>query len=93
MISAVMIALMIYCVFEFEELFTKRNGLIKSIIREADDMKKQLRINAETIGKSQQFIEKQPYIFAYELENLYPLNEYNKSSYKLTEAEKMLSLS
>lgn len=93
LISAVMIALMIYCVFEFEELFTKRNGLIKSIIREADDMKKQLRINAETIGKSQQFIEKQPYIFAYELENLYPLNEYNKSSYKLTEAEKMLSLS
>lgn len=92
LIAALAIAGMIYCIFEFDEIFSKRSGLIKSKQKETDELRKYLINNADTIGRSLIFYNKQAYIFALELQKYYPQNEYNQSVYKLDYAEKMLIL-
>lgn len=92
LISAVFIAAMVYCIFDFETLFSKQGGLVKSKIQEAEDMKKYLIANADTINKSQLFNNRQSYIFALDVERYYPQNQYNQYVYKLDLAEKILSL-
>lgn len=92
LISAVFIAAMVYCIFDFEALFSKRSGLLKSKYQEVEDLKKYLISSADTINKSQLFYNRQAYIFALEVEKNYSLNEYNQRFYKLDLAEKVLSM-
>lgn len=89
LISAVLLAAMIYTIFEYSILFSRRNGVIKGKIKELEELKKYLEKNAQTIGKAYEFSIQQANIFALDLADLYPINEGNKSFYKLDAATEL----
>lgn len=67
----------------FNNLYRKRNGLVKANIAEAVQLQKYLTQNSERIALSRDFINHQANIFAVEAENLYPQNDTNKEVYRL----------
>ncbi len=90
LISALLLAAMVYVIFEYSELFSRRNGLLKQKIKESDDLCHYLKTNAGNIAKTQEFVIQQPNIFACDLQSFYPQNEYNHANYRLEEAQHLL---
>ena len=70
-LSMLFIIAMIYTIFKYSGLFTRRNGLIKYNIIEAKNMADSLRTSAENIILGNQFAKNQPIIFALEAESAY----------------------
>ena len=67
----------------FNNLYRKRNGLVKSNIAEAIQLQKYLIENNESIALGRDFINHQANIFAAEAENNYSQNDSNKEVYRL----------
>ena len=92
LLSALIIAAIIYSIFEYSVLFTKRNGLMKSKIKETDELKNYLEKNAQIIGMSQEFITQEANIYALELNKFYQKNEHNTKNYVLDIAKEIENL-
>lgn len=90
-ISSLIIVGMIYIIFEYSELFSRRGTMVKNRTKEADELKSYLQKNAQKISYSYEFSMQQPFIFALNLDKYYPQNEYNKQFYKLNLAQVLLS--
>jgi hypothetical protein len=85
---------MIYTIFIYTKLFTKRNGLIKNNILEAQNYSLYLRGNADKIILGYEFKNQQPFIYALGETKFYIDREEIKESNKLGIAykiEKLLS--
>ena len=52
-------------------MFSQRNGLLRNKIKETENYKNYLQKNPELTIDSRDFATKAPYIYAFELENLY----------------------
>ena len=83
LISAFIIALIIYIIFEYSTLFIKRNGLLKNKIKETEKIKSYLESNVLTVSITQEFTNHQANIYAFELDKIYTQNEKNKKVYLL----------
>ena len=88
-ISAVILALIIYIIFEYSSLFTKRGGLLKNKIKDVEKIKTYLEKNVLTISISQEFVNQQANIYAFELDTLYTPNDKNKKAYLLDIAKEL----
>jgi hypothetical protein len=91
-VSALMLACMVYTIFEFNELFSKSNGLAKMQNQELAELKKYLVSNAPTISRSQAFYGRQAYVFALELEEFYPENEHIEQGYRLDIMQRLIRM-
>lgn len=91
-ISSIMILAMIYVIFVYSSLFSKRNGLIRSNIIEAQDFAKYLKNNASTILLGNDFKNQQANIYALEETANYPKQPQIEAIYKLDIIEKIKSL-
>lgn len=90
LITAVLVAVMVFLIFEYSAQFAKRNGLLKNKIKEAQDLYHYLKINSFQIEKTHEMIIQQANIFALELENSYPAPTQMSQSYKLDLAKELL---
>ncbi len=70
-IYAVLIILCIYIIGYYLNLFSRRNGLMRSKIKETEDYKSYLQKNPELNLEARDFNSKAPYIYAFELEDKY----------------------
>ena len=91
-VSAVILALIIYIIFEYSGLFTKRGGLLKNKIKDVEKIKTYLEKNVLTISISQEFVNQQANIYAFELDTLYTPNDKNKKAYLLDIAKELESM-
>lgn len=87
LITSFILAATIYVIFEYSEIFSKRNGLLKNKIKEMNNLKEYLEKNVSIISVSQDFITQQAYIYALELDRLYVKNDFNKKAYILDDAK------
>lgn len=83
LISSILIAISIYIIFEYSIMFSKRTGLLKNKIKEAERLKDYLKNNVQKISTSQEFLTQQANIYALELDNLYSKTDYNNKVYVL----------
>lgn len=86
-ISALFIAATIFVIFEYSALFGKRGGLLKSKIKEAEELSRFLQSHAGRINTTAEFSLQQPNIFAFDLTPFYKKNVNNAPNYKLDFAE------
>lgn len=89
LLSAIFIVATIYIIFRYSSLFGTRNGLIKNRIAETQKLKSYLQDNVQLVSISKDFATHQANIYAFELSNLYEINEYNKKIYVLDLAHKI----
>ncbi len=92
LISAIILAMIIYAIFEYSSLFSKRGGLLKNKIKEMNNLKEYLEKNVTIISTSQDFVTQQAYIYALDLEHLYAKNDFNKKAYVLDDVKKIETL-
>lgn len=92
LISSIIIAVIIYSIFEYSAIFSKRGGLLKNKIKEINNLKTYLENNVSIISISQDFINQQAYIYALDLEKLYAKNDFNKKVYILDDVKKIEAL-
>jgi hypothetical protein len=92
LISAIILAMIIYTIFEYSSLFSKRGGLLKNKVKEMNNLKEYLEKNVTIISNSQDFITQQAYIYALDLEHLYAKNDFNKKAYVLDDVKKIETL-
>ena len=83
LISSLVLAGIVYIIFEYSELFMKRSGSSKNKTKEVDELRKYLESNIPAITYGHEFINQQANIFALDLVPLYPKNEQNRGVYKL----------
>ena len=88
--AACLIAAMIYTIFAYTKIFTRRNGLIKNNIKEAVEYHDYLHHNTERISLGKDFLSQQANIFAVEASQYYPVNPNIKEFYRLDIAEELL---
>ncbi len=67
----ILVILTIYVIFSYNKMFSQRNGLLRNKIKETENYKNYLQKNPELTIDSRDFATKAPYIYAFELENLY----------------------
>ena len=89
LITSVILAVIIYIIFEYSSLFTKRSGLLKNKIKETETLKSYLENNASSIIISREFNRQQANIYALELDNLYAKTDKNKNDYLLDIAKEI----
>ncbi len=89
LISAILIMITIYVIFKYSSLFGTKNGLIKNKILETQKLKSYLQDNVQLVSISKDFATHQANIYAFELNNLYEINEYNKKIYILDLAQQI----
>ena len=92
LISSIIIAVIIYSIFEYSAIFSKRGGLLKNKIKEINNLKTYLENNVSIISISQDFINQQAYIYALDLEKFYAKNDFNKKVYILDDVKKIEAL-
>ena len=92
LISAVMLAGMVYTIFEYSELFMRRSGQGKSKNKEAEELRKYLENNSATICRGHEFALQQANIFALDLGRCYPENNINEKFYKLGIAAELVQI-
>ena len=92
LISAIMIAGMVYTIFEYSELFMKRSGQSQSKTKEINELRKYLENNAATIYRGHEFALQQANIFALDLGRCYPENNINEKFYKLGIANELVQI-
>lgn len=92
LISAIMIAGMVYTIFEYSELFMKRSGQSQSKTKEINELRKYLETNAATIYRGHEFALQQANIFALDLGRCYPENNINEKFYKLGIANELVQI-
>lgn len=83
LISSLVLAGIVYVIFEYSELFMKRSGSSKNKTKEIDELRKYLESNVPAITYGHEFINQQANIFALDLVPMYPKNEQNGRVYKL----------
>ncbi len=83
LISSLVLAGIVYVIFEYSELFMKRSGSSKNKTKEIDELRKYLESNVPVITYGHEFINQQANIFALDLVPMYPKNEQNGRVYKL----------
>ena len=83
LISSLVLAGIVYVIFEYSELFMKRSSTSKNKTKEIDELRKYLESNVPAITYGHEFINQQANIFALDLCGLYPKNEQNGRVYKL----------
>ena len=82
-ISALIIVAMIYTIFTYSKLFTKRDGLIRHNVAEANNLSQKLKNNAEQIVIGYEFATQQPNIFALNADDRYTKSTQIENVYKL----------
>lgn len=92
LISAVILAGMVYTIFEYSELFMKRTGASQGKNKETEEMRKYLEANAATICRGHEFSIQQANIFALNLGRYYPENSVNEKIYKLAVADELAQI-
>lgn len=88
-ISALLLTATIFIIFEYSALFSRRGGLLKSKIKEAEELSRYLQSHADQINSTAEFSIQQPNIFAFDLDPFYPKNVHNSANYKLDLAQSM----
>ena len=68
---AVLVILTIYVIFSYNKMFSLRSGLLRNKIKETENYKNFLQKNTELTIDNRDFNSKAPYIYAFELENMY----------------------
>ncbi len=86
-ISALLLTATLSVIFEYSALFGARSGLLKSKVKEAEELGKYLQRNAPQLNNSIEFSRHQPEIYAFDLVPFYPQNSANTASYKLDLAQ------
>lgn len=92
LISSLMIAGMVYTIFEYSELFMKRGGQNQGKNKESEELRKYLENNAATICRGHEFAVQQANIFALDLGRCYPENNINEKIYKLSIASELVQI-
>lgn len=82
-ISAVFIIITIYAIFAYTNMFSNRNGLIKTNIKEIQNMREHIIKNVETISSQRMFVTQQPNIYALELAEYFTDKVGDKEFYKI----------
>ncbi len=82
-VSALLILAMIFIIFMYSRLFSKRDGLIKHNVSETKDFAEKLRNNANAIILGNQFANNQPNIWALDAVGAYPKTHETEEVYKL----------
>ena len=89
LISAIILTSIIYTIFEYSALFTKRGGLLKNKIKETEKLKSYLEKNVLSISISQEFVNQQANIYAFEIDDLYIKTDKNRKFYLLDIAKEI----
>ena len=89
-VTALILLAMIYVIFAYTEIFSKRSGLMKNNIKDALSFRDYLIDNAATLSLGRDFYAQQANIFALDISAKYPLNPNIKDNYRLIEAEKLV---
>ena len=89
LISAIILTSIIYTIFEYSALFTKRGGLLKNKIKETEKLKSYLEKNVLSISISKEFVNQQANIYAFEIDDLYIKTDKNRKFYLLDIAKEI----
>lgn len=87
LIAAVLLSVAVYVIIVYSKLFANQGGLAKTKRHELESLEKYLKENAGQIVNSFEFEKQQADIFAFELEELYPLTDLNQKVYRLDVAK------
>ncbi|MBE6451464.1 MAG: DUF2207 domain-containing protein [Alphaproteobacteria bacterium] len=88
-VSAVILAAIVYIIFEYSTMFIKRGGLLKNKIKDIEKLKSYLESNVSSISISQEFANQQANIYVFELDNLFTKTDKNKKHYLLDVAKEI----
>ena len=91
-ISALILAMTVFIIFEYSELFGKRGGFIKTKTKNCEELRAYLEGHAHDIAHSHEFAVQQANIFALDLCALYPVNNDIVRNYKLDLAAEITQL-
>ena len=92
LISAFFLVATVYTIFEYSELFTKRNNLLKMRNKDCEELRNYLETHAQTIAHGHEFAAQQANIFALNLRPFYPINNDIARIYKLDIVAEIIQL-
>lgn len=86
-ITSFIIMIMLVIIFSFTHIFGEQNNFINEAKTSIAKYKEYLQTNADALNLSRDFVNQQSNIFALDINEYYPQNVSNKSTYKLDIAE------
>ncbi len=89
--AAIFIAIIVYAILAYTEIFTKRSGLIKSNIMEAQNYKQFLLEKKDTFSSGRDFLNQQANIFAFDLEQEFLTAQDSKDFYRIDLVREIVS--